>query len=276
MTNLTKELSGHGCRLETATDSQVIWHEVAAVAVSSAMLAAYFYRWYRAISSHPLQTMRGVMQQARRSWVAAHLGKGMLPVNTLRDIIKSSQWFASSALLVAVGACGFLASADSVAAQDGFLRFKVMCLIGACSLTFACFMQATRYWSHVSFLINTPDIGGIIVTEDIVYRMVALAANMWTWGQRMQICAALPMLMWFLGPGYLVLATAVAIFVLQHIDYDNVLLTETTPDERGRTRLAMTDSSVSTTAPSDREFLRANESSESTRPERPQEVLEVV
>jgi len=199
----------------------IAW-EIAAVTASAIMIAIYFHKWHKAVTHQPLMTMRGTMQQVRRSWVSAQMGKGMLPVNTLRDIIGSAQWFASSALLVAVGACGFLASTDSAVSKNGLLHIKVVGLVAACVLAFIFFMHSTRYYSHVSFLINTPDIAGTPVTEELVYRVVSRAATMWSHGMKVQICVALPMLMWVLGPVYLVIATILTIIVMHALDFETV------------------------------------------------------
>ena len=192
------------------------------MAASLCLLAAYFVIWRTAVQQRPLDTMRGTMRHARREWVKAHLGKGMLPVNTLRDIIKSSQWFASSALLVAVGACGFLASTDSTVVNNDMLKIKTFCLIATCSLTFIFFMHATRYYSHVSFLINTPEIAGVPMSEELVSRVVDKASDMWSRGMKCQTCVGLPVLLWVFGPLYLVLGTALVIVITRQLDFDNI------------------------------------------------------
>jgi len=235
-----------GCLVDLPEDSTILFWELIAAITSIAMLGVYFRSWQRAVHRRPLYTVRGTMKQVRRAWVAAHIGKGMLPVNTLRDIIGSSQWFASSALLVAVGAAGFLAQSP---VRDGLLQFKVISLVGSQGLTFIFFMHATRYYSHVSILINTPDIGGALVTEEVVYRMVARAATMWSLGMKMQISISLPLLAWVLGPPYLVLATVLVIFTLRQLDFE-ADLAEVSESIGGG------DRSLSTTAPSDMVLLR--------------------
>jgi uncharacterized membrane protein len=210
-----------GCLIDLpdAHGSVLVW-EALAVLTSSLLVLCYAIAWQRAVRRRPFYTMRGTMKQVRRSWVAAHLHKGMVPVNTLRDLIRSSQWFASSALLVAVGACGFLASAESAVARNSVLHMKVVGLVGACGLTFIFFFHATRYWTHVSLLINCPDIDGVPVTEELVYRVMSRGADMWSLGMKTQICVALPMLVWGFGPGYLVGATAGVLLVLRLLDFE--------------------------------------------------------
>jgi len=219
---MANNASHQGCLIDLPESSTALVWEAAAVVTTALMLSIYLGLWRAAVRRRPLHTMRGTMQQVRRSWVAAHLGKGMLPVNTLRDLIRSSQWFASSALLVAVGACGFLASSDTAIVRNGMLHLKVVGLISACGITFIFFMHATRYFSHVSLIINCPEIDGVPVTEDVVYRVMARAADMWSLGMKTQIFGALPMLCWMFGPPYLVLATVAVILVMRQMDFEQI------------------------------------------------------
>ena len=210
------------------------------------MLAAYLYEWRKSVKRQPLLTMRGTMKHVRRSWVAAHLGTGMLPVNTLRDVIRSSQWFASNALLVAVGACGFLASGGNVAYSD-ILQLKIIFLIASCGLTFIFFMHSARFYTHASFLINTPDIAGAPVTEEIVYRMMARAADMFSNGQKCSTGVALPALLWILGPAYLVLSTVLVIYVMRQLDFEDLFSARGATAGEERDGVAGAGTSTSTT-----------------------------
>ena len=207
-----------GCLIQVPHDGATLAWET--LAISTALVLGTGYQLYFAaeVRRRPLQTVRGTMQRVRRSWVAAHQGKGMLPVNTLRDVIKSAQWFASSALLVAVGACGFLASSETV--LNSVLRAKIACFIAACGLTFIFFMHSTRYYTHVSFMINCHEVDGVLMTEEAVYRMVARAADMWGHGMRCQIFVALPALFWIFGPAYLVVAQLLIVVVMAQLDFE--------------------------------------------------------
>lgn len=203
------------CLISLPNGTKAIAWEIASVAVSTLLLCAYLYDWRRQVQSRPLHTMRGTMMAVRRSWVAHHMGKGMLPVNTLRDIIGSCQWFASSALLVAVGCAGYVASGN----VNGILHVKMVCLLAACCTTFTFFMHATRYYTHVSLLINTPDIGGAPITEEVVFKVVQRASFMWSYGVKASICV-LPLLAWIFGPLYLVFAMLLALHFMRQLDFE--------------------------------------------------------
>jgi uncharacterized membrane protein len=66
------------------------------------------------------------MNAARRSWVKANLGKGMLPVNTLRDLIRTNQFFASSSLVLASAFAGFALQASNL---SNVVYFKLLCML---------------------------------------------------------------------------------------------------------------------------------------------------
>ena len=206
--------------------------EVAAVTISAVLLGSYFALMELALRKRPLHTMRGIMRAARRSWVEAMLGKGMLPVNTLRDLIRSCQFFASSSLAGAASAAGFVASMTEQA-DGGLLRFKVICFAISCGVTFLFFMQSTRYYTHVGILINTPDVEGHPVTVELVNRVVKRAADGWANGMN-SFLVALPILLWTMGPAYLVVASVLVILLLRTVECESfeVQLGERAPISR--------------------------------------------
>ena len=96
-----------------ATDA-TIGAEIAAATASVCALIVYLGIWSRVVRTAPLRTTRGVMETARRSWLAHQMQAGMLPVNTLRDLTGTNQFFASSSLVVALGAAGFATSTEGL------------------------------------------------------------------------------------------------------------------------------------------------------------------
>lgn len=81
--------------------------EVAAPIASLAILLAYKVWFNRQTDPSATRLMVG---SVRFQWVKKNLNSGMLPVNTLRDEMRSAVFFASSVLLVAVAAVGFTMS----------------------------------------------------------------------------------------------------------------------------------------------------------------------
>lgn len=191
-----------------------ITSELVAGMASLLMLAVYLLVWSRSVQTAPLRTTRGVMQAARRSWVSASMQAGMLPVNTLRDLIRTNQFFASSSLVVALGAAGFATS------TEGMLHFKVISLVAANAITFCLFLQAVRFYTHLEILINTPSLAeGIPVTEELCIIMMNKATRFGAAGQK-ALMLTFPLLLWLSGPLALVLATLTLVAAFRALDYD--------------------------------------------------------
>lgn len=103
----------------------------------------------------------------------------MLPVNTLRDLIRANQFFASSSLVVSIGAAGFATS------TEGILHFKVLCIVSAQGVTFIIFLQAVRFYSHLEILINTETFDdGVPVTDELCYAFMNKASSFGAAGQK--------------------------------------------------------------------------------------------
>jgi uncharacterized membrane protein len=183
-----------------------ITSELVAGMASLLMLAVYLLVWSRSVQTAPLRTTRGVMQAARRSWVSASMQAGMLPVNTLRDLIRTNQFYASSSLVVALGAAGFATS------TEGMLHFKVISLVAANAITFCLFLQAVRFYTHLEILINTPSLAEGIPVTDKATRFGAA-------GQK-ALMLTFPLLLWLSGPLALVLATLTLVAAFRALDYD--------------------------------------------------------
>ena len=184
--------------------------EVLAVAVAGALFLIYTGAMKRSVSRDPLHTTRGTMQAARRAWVRTQLNAGMLPVNTLRDFISSTQFFASSSLLIVVGITGYAASAieaSTLGTRDRrHLLFvaKATSLVALHAFNFAAFSMATRCLCHTSFLINAKEIDGRPVTEQLVFRMLDRATSAWSAGHK-GMMMTFPLLLWIFGAVWLVL-----------------------------------------------------------------------
>lgn len=178
-----------------------------------AVMALYIFAWRYQTRSQPLKTLRGRMEAARKSWITANMGKGMLPVNTLRDLIRINQFYASSSLIVAVAAGGFATS------TEGILHFKVLCLVALTAATFILFLQAVRFYGHVEILLNAPDLGeGVPVTSELCYAMMHRATSCGGAGQK-SLLMTTPLLFWVFGPTALVLSTIALVVTLRALEY---------------------------------------------------------
>jgi len=140
----------------------------------------------------------------------------MLPVNTLRDLIRANQFFASSSLVVSIGAAGFATS------TEGILHFKVLCIVSAQGVTFIIFLQAVRIYSHLEILINTETFGdGVPVTDELCYAFMKKATSFGAAGQK-GLMITFPLLLWLFGPLALALATLALLATFRALDWDDV------------------------------------------------------
>ena len=192
--------------------------EVAASVASTAMLLVYSGVWRLAVRRMPLRTTRGTMNGARRAWVEANMNAGMLPVNTLRDIIRSNQFFASSALVLAGVVVGFAHQSEDPLTE--VVMVKLLCLCALEAANFVCFMHAVRYLCHTEILINTPHIDGVAVTPALVCCMLNHGTRMWSIGLK-GMMLTMPLLLWLFGPLYLVLGTAALVGAWRALDWDD-------------------------------------------------------
>ena len=235
--------------------------EAAGFSISAMLWALYVVSWQRTTLSSPLLTTHGLMQAGRASWVRTHLMSGMLPVNTLRDLIRAATFFASSALAILLAVAGYTVSVSGVMLHKGhvsldfdasFLLFlKLLSLMALHGFNFAAFIQATKYITHVSFLINTSEVAGRRVTERVVWRMFSHATKAWSAGS-LGMMATFPLVLWIFGPLWLTLGTAALLAGLRLLDwgeYEDTLATGNVPFSDSTCSLSHSASAVSVAVP---------------------------
>lgn len=198
-------------------------------------------------------SMATVMRHARRAWVHVHHGTSAGPaVNTLRDYIRSSSFFASSLVVVAFGLVGLIITAypsclpgatSNNATADcspstALLMGKVALLGSAFLLSAFFFSQAVRLATHAEFLITVPGSGGehatIILSPSISSRSIRHArlgitpafiasvldratAN-WSWGLRTLYFTPV-LALGVLSPWLTLVAVAVMLIALFRLDH---------------------------------------------------------
>ena len=145
------------------------------------------------------------------------MGKGMLPINTMRDLIRTNQFFASSALILASAIVGFSVQSEELSPR---LYAKLLCLACLQAANFVCFMHATRFLCHCEILINAPDINGVPVTSRLVARVFARSTEMWSIGLK-GLMLTVPALLWLFGPLFLVLGMLALCAAWRLLDWDD-------------------------------------------------------
>lgn len=157
-------------------------------AAASVIVLLVYHLWLavRKQGTGGISTAQGLMAKARTSWLVAldnnrfthkrdlrveeQYCKGMLPVNTLRDIIRSATFLAAAASALVAAVAGFASQSPRLACissaslsecgNDSILLLaKFLVLLGTLVAIFFNFGQTARYMTHTRY-------GGHLITCD--------------------------------------------------------------------------------------------------------------
>ncbi|VAI33989.1 uncharacterized protein LOC119310902 isoform X2 [Triticum dicoccoides] len=193
------------------------------------LLPALYHAWlWRAVRRRPLSTAFGVYSAARRLWAAGMMRdnddkKGVLVVQSLRNVIMGSTLMATTSVLFCTGIAAVLSSTYSVKKP----------------LSDAVFGAHGEYMMALNFLINTsclplPDAGkdddgarlvGLQLPAgavgDYVGEILERSFTLNFIGNRL-FYAGVPLLLWIFGPVLAFLSAVVMIPILYNLDMVNV------------------------------------------------------
>ncbi|KAF7073254.1 hypothetical protein CFC21_078280 [Triticum aestivum] len=193
------------------------------------LLPALYHAWlWRAVRRRPLSTAFGVYSAARRLWAAGMMRdnddkKGVLVVQSIRNVIMGSTLMATTSVLFCTGIAAVLSSTYSVKKP----------------LSDAVFGAHGEYMMALNFLINTsclplPDAGkdddgarlvGVQLPAGAVsYYVGEILERSFTLnfvGNRL-FYAGVPLLLWIFGPLLAFLSSLVMIPILYNLDMVNV------------------------------------------------------
>ncbi|XP_028798474.1 uncharacterized protein LOC114753937 [Neltuma alba] len=105
------------------------------------------------------------------------------------------------------------------------ISIKYICLLTCFLLAFLSFVQSTRHFVHVNYLICTPDMD-LPVPVNSVENAVIRGTEFWSLGLR-ALYFALNLLLWFFGPIPMCVSSIVIVLVLYWIDYNSKPLNPT-------------------------------------------------
>jgi uncharacterized membrane protein len=142
----------------------------------------------------------------------------ILAIQTLRNSVMASNFMASTAVLLIIGTLNLSEKIGqwslvwqpyALAHQDSseIWQIKLGLLLLDFSIAFYCFSMAIRFFNHVGYMINLP---GDALTDQKHHKQTCVylnrAGSYYTFGNR-TFFFSLPILLWFLGPYFLILAT---------------------------------------------------------------------
>lgn len=206
-------------------------YDVLGLALSLGAVVTYqlFLRWRD--RRDPTASALYGMNAARMAWVEGVMrdGRDILAVQTLRNSTMASSFMASTAILLIIGVLTLSAQADkmsgtwhvlNVLGQDTADIWLTKLLIMLFDLLFAffAFCLSIRLYHHIGYQINTPaDLRREVTQPAHVGAELNRAAIFYRLGMRAYYLTV-PLLFWLFGPLWLVLATAVLIYFLYHLD----------------------------------------------------------
>lgn len=221
------------------------------------LLPALYHAWlWRAVRRRPLSTAFGVYSAARRLWAAGMMRdnddkKGVLVVQSLRNVIMGSTLMATTSVLFCTGIAAVLSSTYSVkkplsdavfgAHGEYMMALKYVALLLVFLFAFLCHTLTICFLNQASFLINTSCIPRAAADKDgDGARMVGLGLQLPAGavgdyvgeilergftlnfvGNRL-FYAGVPLLLWIFGPLLAFLSAMVMIPILYNLDMVNV------------------------------------------------------
>lgn len=203
-------------------------YDVIAVLISLLLIAAYYIFLHFRTKNDSSYTIQALLNSGRAAWVMRMMNDGkdsILGVQTLRNAIMGSTFFASTAVILIVGSLTLTAQGDKLADvwhalnptgqfDQGLWLFKLLLLLIDLLCAFILFAQSIRLLNHVGFMISVPS---KVVAPAAVAQMLIHAGLQHSRGMRCYYFAV-PMLFWLFGPVFLVLAICGLVMSLYYLD----------------------------------------------------------
>ena len=205
--------------------------DAGALAAAIALVLAYYaYLRWQVRKRNPHYTVHAVNTLARVRWVETVMASGkmdVLAVQTLRNSVMAASFMASTAILLIIGVLtlsgaeksGELWHALNIGTTDLRLTtLKLLLLLVDFFFAFFCFSMAVRFFNHVGYMINVPVAHSVdALAPSQVAAYLNRAGTYYTLGMRaFFICV--PLVFWFFGPHFMVLAAVALLAALYRLD----------------------------------------------------------
>jgi uncharacterized membrane protein len=208
--------------------------DLIAFIASAAIVIAYYIFMRRKSLDDPTYTIHGVNALARELWVENIMRnptKDVLAVQTLRNFIMGSSFMASTAAVLIMGTLSLSGQAENISSSWHSLtlsvmgsvspelwKVKVILLLIDFLVAFFAFAMSVRLSNHVVFMVNVPEHDAHHnFLPKAVARRLHRAGNMFSIGMR-TFFFAVPLVFWFFGPYFLVMASIGLVIMLRKLD----------------------------------------------------------
>ncbi len=221
-------------------DLSLTWVDLAAVLLFAAGWTGYV--WFAEAHSRRVPSLHTRMDRFRREWMVMMIGRDnrMLDVNVMRNVTRSSQFFASTTMLILgalVASMGYVQQAQdlvsglpfTVKASARLLELKMLLLVLIFVHAFFKFSWAIRQLNFTAILVaaapKTPpgDAEQLASTINRIARVTSYAGSNFNHGLR-SYYFAVAALGWFLHPVLMIVATLWVITVLYHREFKSKTL----------------------------------------------------
>jgi uncharacterized membrane protein len=193
---------------------------------------AYYLHLARRTRWLPDSSVHALNAKVRERWVAMIIGSGkmdILAIQTLRNSVIAANFMASTSILLIIGTLNVSEKLGQWLSQghphslgkhfsSELWQIKLGLLLLVFAIAFFCFSMAIRFFNHVGYMINLPDdasTGHCLYQQSCAY--LNRAGSYYTYGTR-SFFISLPLISWFFGPYFLVLATLGLIMGLAMLD----------------------------------------------------------
>jgi uncharacterized membrane protein len=196
-------------------------YDMIALTASCVSILVYYLYLVRRTRRAPESSVHTLNARVREQWVDMIMSKDhmeILAVQTLRNSVMASNFMASTAVLLIIGtlnlsekigqwSLNWYPFAMSQSEFSNLWQIKLAFLLLDFSIAFYCFSMAIRFFNHVGYMINLPgDASTKLIHQKKTCIYLNKAGSYYTFGNR-AFFFSLPIVMWFLGPCFLLLAT---------------------------------------------------------------------
>lgn len=218
--------------LKQKIETVILNFDIIAFMVSSLLILMYYLYLGRRTRREPDSSVHTFNARIRERWVKMVISndsRSILAIQTLRNSVMSASFMASTSILLITGTLNISEKVGQWALNwhpyglahsysTGLWQIKLGLLLLDFSIAFYCFSMAIRFFNHVGYMINLPDnvpADGGLARQTCVY--LNRAGRFYSFGTR-TFFFSLPIILWFFGPYFLLLATLVLIGGLAMLD----------------------------------------------------------
>lgn len=194
------------------------------------VIGYHLYLRYR-LRQDPAYSVQAVNNLARRAWVESVMQerRDIMAVQTLRNSIMAATFLASTAVLLVVGALTLSGQGDRLSETWHALNLfgarhtelwvvKLLLILLDLIVAFFSAAMTIRLYHHAAYLINIPlEMGQDYARPEHVTAVMNRAGRFYGISMRAYFFTV-PLLFWLFGPEFLLLMTALLVYVLFHLD----------------------------------------------------------